>query len=194
MKAWIIIAMLLTPWFWSLPVPKNLFNLNFKNDIKEAHTTIEWERGKITNSDTNILFSNWLERFIDKRLSIVMENIDIGNYFFSGHPRERVGVEEKQKFFFFQFILFLIGLTNRRLRKYTYFLICYSVIVLSCVFVFKWRSFEGTIPLSIPFVIVIALGLERIFKWPKKWLIPFCAMAILEIIAFCVLNFKGFLK
>ena len=168
MKLWIIIAILITPWYWSLSVPKNLFETDLKNDIKEAHMTAEWERGKIPNSFTNPFFSNWLGKLVNRRLSIVMENLDIGNYFFSGHPRERVGVEEKQKFFFFQFLLLLVGLTNPHLRKYARFLMIYSLIALAAVFVFKWRSFEQTLPLSIPFIVVMALGLEQIFQRLKR--------------------------
>ena len=47
-----------------------------------------------------------------------MESMDIGNYFFAGHPRERVGVKEQQKFFFFQFILLIVGFTSPNLKKY----------------------------------------------------------------------------
>lgn len=194
MKFWIILAVVLTPWFWSLPIPKNLFNINLAQDIKDARTQVEWERGKISSSSSNVLFSNWPERFISQRLSIVMENLDIGNYFFAGHPRERVGVAERQKFFIFEFVLLIIGLTSPYLKKYSKFLIIYSLAALSMVFIFKWRSFTQTLPLAIPFIIVMALGLERISHWSKKWLITFFSFSILEIIAFGIFYFNGFLR
>ena len=97
-----------------------------------------------------------------------MENLDIGNYFFAGHPRERVGIVEKQKFFFFQFVLLLIGFTNKKIKKYKKFLVLYSLTALLAVFIFKWRTFEETVFLTIPFIVVMALGLQKIFSWRKK--------------------------
>lgn len=194
MKTWVIVVLLITPWFWPLSLPRNLFEVHLENDIKEAHTKTEWERGKLPNSPVNTVFLNWPEIFVNQRVSVVVENIDIGNYFFSGHPRERVGIEEKQKFFFFQFILLLVGLTNPRLKKYMRFLVIFSLVALAAVFIFKWRSFEQTLPLSVPFIVVIALGLERISRWPKKWLIPFCSLATLEMISFLVFYSRGIFK
>ena len=168
MKVWVVIAILITPWFWSLPVPKNLFAINLGDDIKEARSITVWERGKIAPSPVDKLFVNWIGVFINRRLSILMENLDIGNYFFAGHPRERVGVEERQKFFFFEFILFLIGLTSPNLKKYGRFLIIYSLIALLAVFIFRWRTFEQTLPLAVPLIVVIALGLEKTYQWLQR--------------------------
>jgi len=167
-KIWFIVALLITPWFWSFPVPRDLFAVDFVKDIKDAHTLTEWERGKIKPSPINRLFVNWVGKFVNKRLNVVMENVDIGNYFFSGHPRERVGVEEKQKFSIFQLILFLLGLFSPNLKKYARFLIIYSLSALLAVFIFQWRTFEQTVFLSIPFLVVIALGLERVYLFFKK--------------------------
>ena len=189
MKKLILIILLLTPWFWFMKLPKDFFDMNLKQDIKEARLIVETERGKIPVNTTNVFFSNWPMKLISQRLDIVLENLDIGNYFFSGHPRERVGIEEKQKFFFFQFILLIIGFFNMKIRKYKKFLGIYSVISLVFVFIFKWRSFYQTIPLSIPFIIVMALGLEKVLKWPKKWLFVFSSLTFFEILFFCLLNF-----
>lgn len=194
MKKLIVIILLLTPWFWLLKFPKDLFKINLKQDIKEARSMVEWERGKIPIKFSNVFFSNWPTKIISQRLDIVLENLDIGNYFFSGHPRERVGIEERQKFFFFQLILLIIGFTNSNIKKYKKFLIIYSVISLMFVFLFKWRNSYQTLPLSVPFVIVMALGLEKVLKWPKKWLILFGSMAFFEMLFFCILNFKLFIK
>jgi len=190
----IIITILFTPWFWSFPIPKNIFNLDLKGEIKEAHMQVEWERGKVSPSFFDALFLNWPTKFIQQRLETVLENLDIGNYFFSGHPRERVGVTERQKFFFFEFLLLLIGFTNPDLKKYKKFLIIYSLIILSLTFLFKWRTFEETIPLSIPFIVVMALGLKKVFSWEKKYQILFFVLAALEIITFLPFYLKRYLK
>jgi len=194
MKKLIIVIIILTPWFWLFKLPKDFFKLDVKQDIKDARLKVEWERGKILNNSTNVLFSNWPKKIVSQRLGIVLENLDISNYFFSGHPRERVGVEEVQKFFFFELLLFIIGFTNSNIKKYKKFLIVYSAISLLFVFLFKWRSYYQTLPLSVPFIIIMALGLEKVLKWSKKCLAIFVSLAFFEILFFCILNTKLFIR
>lgn len=194
MSVLILVVVLLSPWFWSFPLPKNLFNLDLQKEIKEAHLQVEWERGKILPSFFDALFLNWPTQFVQQRLETVLENLDIGNYFFSGHPRERVGVTERQKFFFFEFLLLIIGFTNPDLKRYKKFLIIYSLVILSLTFLFKWRTFEETIPLAIPFIVVMALGLKQVLGWSKKYKILFFTFAALEIITFLPFYLKGYLK
>lgn len=171
-----------------------MFKLDLGSEVQQARNIVIWERGKVAPSALNVYFLNWPVEVVNKRLVVVMENLDIGNYFFAGHPRERVGVEEHQKFFFFQFLLFLIGFTSPNLNKYKNFLIVYSGVVLLAVFVLQWRTFEQTIPLAIPFIILIALGLKQVFSWQKKWKILFLAFSLFEIAAFGTFYIKGILK
>ena len=194
MAIWIIVTLLLTPWLWSLPVPKDLFWTNFREDVQESRQNVVWKRGKVAPSDLTVYFLNWPREVVNQRLSVVMENLDIGNYFFAGHPRERVGVEERQKFFFFQFLLFIIGFTSPYLNKYKKFLVVYSGLALLAVFIFKWRSFTQTLPLIVPFVVLVALGLRQIITWQKKWRILFLSLAFLEVLAFGVFYIKGILR
>ena len=190
----VLITLLLTPWFWSLPVPKDLFLVDFRKDIQEAKMNVTWKRGKVTPSEVSVFFLNWPREAVNQRLSVVMEYLDIGNYFFAGHPRERVGVEEHQKFFFFQLLLFIIGFTSPQLGKYKKFLIVYSGLALLMVFIFGWRSFTQTLPLAVPFIVLMALGLGQVITWPKKWRILFLSLALLEVLAFGVFYVKGILR
>ena len=194
MAIWIILTVLLTPWLWSLPVPKDLFRINFREDIEESRTNVVWKRGKVDPSPLAVYFVNWPREVVNRRLSVVMENLDIGNYFFAGHPRERVGVEERQKFFFFQFLLFIIGFTSPHLNKYKKFLVVYSGLALLAVFIFEWRSFTQTLPLAVPLIVLMALGLRRMMTWPKKWRILFVSLAFLEVLAFGIFYIKGALR
>lgn len=191
---WTFLIVVLTPWFWFLSPPKNWLKTDFKNDIKEARLEVIWERGEVGNSFISKLFSNWPVVFIRRRLAIVMENLDIGNYFFSGHPRARMGVEEKQKFFFFQFLLLMIGLMSPRLKKYGKFLTLYFLAILLADFIFKWRGYNETILFSIPFLILISLGMEQVFKWPKKILTLFTSLSFAEIATFLIFFSNGLLK
>lgn len=194
MAIWIIVTVLLTPWLWSLPVPKDLFRVSFREDVQEARTNVIWKRGKVAPSSLTVYFVNWPREAVNQRLSVVMENLDIGNYFFAGHPRERGGVEERQKFFFFQFLLFIIGFTSPHLNKYKKFLVVYSGLALLAVFIFQWRSFEQTLPLIVPFIVLMALGLRQITIWQKKWRILFLSLAFFEVLAFGVFYIKGALR
>lgn len=171
-----------------------MFQMNVRSEVLEVRNTVTWERGKVAPSSLSPLFLNWPGEVVNNRLSVVMENLDIGNYFFAGHPRERVGLKERQKFFFFQFLLFLIGFTSPHLKKYKNFLIVYSVVSILTVFVFQWRSFEQTIPLAISFIILMALGLKQVFAWQRKWKILFFTFSLLEIVAFGTFYIKGILK
>lgn len=158
----ILIVALLSPWFWTLQIPSNMFQVNLRQEIIEAKDNTTWKRGKVNPSPVNKIFLNWPTEIISKRVTVVMESLDIGNYFFVGHPRERVGIEEKQKFFFVQFILFVVGFTNNEIKKYKKFLIIYSLVMLLLVFIFQWRDFNQTILLSVPFIVVMALGLRKV--------------------------------
>lgn len=194
MAIWIIVTILLTPWFWAHPIPKNMFDNGIGREIQESRANVTWERGKLDPSALSTYFLNWPREVLNKRLSVVLENLDIGNYFFAGHPRERVGVEERQKFFFFQFILFVVGFTSYHLSKYKKFLLVYSTLALFALFIFQWRSFEQTLPLAVPFIVLMALGLRKAFTWQIGWKIAFFSFAVLEIIAFASLYFKGITK
>lgn len=189
-----LLTVVLTPWFWFLSPPKNFFNSELKKDVQEARDEVIWERGEVGNSSTDKLFSNWPVVFIRRRLVIVMENLDIGNYFFAGHPRARIGVEERQKFFLFQFLLFLIGFLNQKIKKYARFLLSYSLIILLADLIFKWRGYDETILFSTPFLILIPLGMEKISHWPKKFLVSFITLAFLEMTAFIIFFSQGLLK
>ncbi len=183
-----LLVILLTPWFWYAPIPKEMFNLELNKDIQQARTEVVWERGKVQPGPLNSIFINWPTKFVAQRLAVVMENLDIGNYFFIGHPRERVGIEEKQKFFVFQLVLMMVGFTSKSIKKYKNFLLTTTSVLLLFVFLFKWRDFNQTIFLSLPFILVMALGLQRVFTWPLKGKIALGLFSALEIVLFIVIT------
>lgn len=196
MIAWIFIITLLTPWFWSWtpPLPRDFFDAKLTRDLRESRAIVDAERSKIAGTPVDSLFSNWQKEFLSLRLKILMENLDIGNYFFAGHPRERVGVAEKQKFFFFQFILFALGFASPQIKKYVKFLIIYTLGIFFASFVFGWRDFKETILFSVPLILIMAVGLKFIFSRPHRWRIIFSCLAILEIAAFVIFKTKGFMQ
>ena len=193
LPALIIILVFLSPWFWHLRIT-NFFYLSINQDIQSAKEEAHLKRSHVLNNNLSPLFLNWPTEFLRDRLQIMMENLDIGNYFFSGHPRERGGVFEIQKFFMFQLVLLVIGLTNSKLRNFGKFLIIYSLCILLLSAIFKWREFDKTIFFMPPFILIMALGLEKIFNFHKKWVFLFFCLTLLEILVGLIFYLKGLLQ
>lgn len=168
---WIILTSLITPWFWQVQIPKNLLNSYIKEDITTSRQNVDWKRGKTQDFSLNFIFLNWPSEFLSSRLQIVMENLSLENYFFAGHPRERIDVVEKQKFFPFQLIFFIIGFLNKKIKKYWRYILGYFLIVLLLSALFKWRDLSQTILFAPPFIFIMALGLEKacaFLKWRRS--------------------------
>ena len=190
----IITIAIVTPWFWFSPVPKDLFNFDPKNDIQVSRNTVGWKRGKILKGPLDKIFLNWPEELFNKKLEVVMENLDIGNYFFAGHPRERVGVKEVQKFFIFQFLLFVLGFFNGKIGRYKNFLFFYTLAILFFTFIFEWRLYYQTLFFAPPMILIMALGLEKVLSWKKMGKLVFFSFTAAEFLLFWSLFTKGFLK
>lgn len=186
---YILVIILLTPWYWQLNIQsQEFFKLEFKEDIQKARQNVEWLKSKTKDNLLEFLFINWPTLFIQERLGIVMESLDIGNYFFSGHPRERVGVSEKQKFFLFQFILLLLGIFSKEVKSYTRNLLILFLILLTLTFLFKWRDFNQTFLLSIPFIFIMSLGLKELIFKRRYLFIALSLLASFEILFFILIN------
>ena len=159
----IFLVIVSTPWFRSFSLPLNLFSINIPQEINEAKVLVDYQRGKISQIPINSIFLNWPSKIFYDRMGIVFENLDIGNYFFAGHPRERVGLIEKQKFQIFHLVLLIFGLFAKEMKKFAKFLIIYTTIILVLTFIFKWRDFNQTIFFSIPLILTMALGAKNVF-------------------------------
>lgn len=179
---YIILIAICTPWFWTFSFPNNLLQTNFTKEVEQARILVDYQRGKSSTFFLNEVFINWPMQVLGDRMQTVFENLDIGNYLFAGHPRERVGVVEAQKFFFFQFILFILGFTNPEIKKHAKYLIIYTFGVFTFIFIFKWRDFNQTILLSLPLIFIMVLGLEKLIYF-KKWLVLLFVFAVAEIIS-----------
>ena len=188
MWKYLLIIIIVTPWLWNLAFSTDFLKADLNSDISIAREQVVWERGKLPQSYLNYIFSNWPSTFINQRVEVVMENLDIGNYFFAGHPRERTGVKETQKFFIFQFVLFLIGFFSPKLKKIYMSLLIYMLVVFIGVFLFKWRGPFETLPLSLPFIVLMALGLEKFMTFRNSWKLTFFLISLLEVLMFLYLT------
>lgn len=138
-----------------------LFLVSVGFGIKEIKTQVDIERefasvGPL--SKISGIFSNkYIESF---RVSedLLFQNLDFGNYFFAGHPRERLGVLEIQKFYAITIIFIFFGLikVSKNLRL---FLISAFIFSVSLAVLLKDTTPTGgflTIPI---FVFLMAIGL-----------------------------------
>lgn len=92
------------------------------------------------------------------------QNFDLNHYFFAGHPRERVGILESEKFIYIFLPVFIIGLIdflNR--KKYFLFLLTFGLPVFFYS-LFGHRSLYGEF-LFFPFIsILISSGLKLLYQ------------------------------
>lgn len=192
MKLFILVLIIgmSTPWYWQFTLPQNIFKIEIREDIQKARQNVEWLRSKAVNNKFKVLFINWPTLFMQERLGVMFESLDIGNYFFAGHPRERVGVHEGQKFFFFQFIILLFGIFSKEIKTYFKILIITFFINLILIFLFKWRDFNQTILTSLPLIFTMVLGLKLLILKHRKLLIPLGLLVFIEISFFVLSKFR----
>lgn len=137
--------------------------------------------------------AHWLEERKEMIIFYRLEEnffqaIDPNLYFFSNHPRERVGVNEFEKFLYPLLPFFFVGI-YRYVKEKQYFLIgtmFFSVIVISIVgFVNALGPF-----LIFPYIsLAIYLGLEHVYVRIQKWSIVNKVVAVSTFLLLYGLSF-----
>lgn len=148
------------------------------------------ERLVVANSSPKILsriFINKVTENYKAREEILFTNLDFGNYFFAGHPRERGGIEETQKLLLFTLPFIILGLFKIGKDKIQ-FLVFWTIISL---FVLTFFNLQGsqTLILILPFVILAAIG---IVNARRILLILMFIFGAFEGLYFYNLYFSGF--
>ncbi|NMD00333.1 MAG: phospholipid carrier-dependent glycosyltransferase, partial [Bacteroidales bacterium] len=111
------------------------------------------------------IFINKITENYKQKEKIMFSSFDFGNYFFVGHPRERVGLEETQKLFIFMLPLLLIGIFKIKDEKNI--LLLWTVLSLFLILLFEWQGSE-TLLLSFPLVVLTSCGLISLFGQKDK--------------------------
>ena len=112
------------------------------------------------------------------------EAIDINNYFFAGHPRERVGVDETEKLSFVLLPFFLIGFFTNYKNK---LLLASLLLPLAFLAIMGTRGSLGSVGLF-PFIVVAtAEGLRRI----RRGQIKIAVLAFLIIVFIQIGLYEG---
>lgn len=111
-------------------------------------------------------FSNKFIESYRVRESLLFQNLDFGNHFFSGHPRQRVGVKEIPKFYISLLPLLIIGIV--RLNSQARWLIL-STLILSIMLPvpFNDRGIGSGSLLILPVVFLSAFGLNSLKHYQR---------------------------
>jgi hypothetical protein len=161
---------------------------------------VDEQRNIASMSEFNFLsriFSNKIIESYRCRRALLFENFDLGNYFFSGHPRERWGVEETPKLFVLLFPLIVFGLFifDKKLKKLKMFVLIWSLLLLPVFVFYKLRGPGETLLMVLPLTTLAAVGLSDFYK-KKRWiykLVFFIAISAMgfELAVFCSHYFSG---
>lgn len=141
---------------------------------------------------SSTLFSNKIIESYRTRQSLLFQNLDFGNYFFSGHPRQRVGVKEIPKFYISLLPLTILGLIqlNSKTRWLTRWLIA-AILIFSIILPipFNDKTISSASLLILPVVFLSAFGLYSLKRYQKVFLI----LLITEAIFFFASFFGGYI-
>jgi len=106
----ILILLLANPFFMDLRQGFNLdgFRTIFRlssQDIQEINT----RRSYYPNQTLGKIFENKPGFFLNRYKENFFQGLDLNYYFFANHPRERVGLQEKEKIYWIWLPVFFIG-------------------------------------------------------------------------------------
>jgi len=152
--------------------------------IPEVKLAVDQEREWASNTSFSKLSGIYSNKYVQSfRTSedLLFQNLDFGNYFFAGHPRERLGVKEIQKLYAATLILIFFGLT--KIRKYLrIFLISFFLFAISLSVLLKNPGPEGNL-LTLPVFSILGgyglLSLIRDYGIKGKFLLSIMLLVIL---------------
>jgi hypothetical protein len=139
--------------------------------VPDIKTTVDQERewastGKF--SKLSKVFSNKYVESFRTREDLLFQNLDFGNYFFAGHPRERLGIMEIQKLYAISIIFIVFGLIKVR-KNLRIFLISFFVFSVALSVLLKDQTPNGNF-LALPVLAILAAsGLLSLVQDFGKW-------------------------
>jgi len=134
-------------------------------------------------------FGYWLEErkesiIFNRVATNLFENIDPNLYFFSNHPRQRVGTREFEKFPYILLPFFLLGLFNFVSKKNKLFWIISFFVPLIILSIIGNKNNLGTFSLFPFFVVSINEGLKKLQSKHLKIFIIVLVLVLIQIISY----------
>jgi len=131
-------------------------NPNFIFDFNDLEIYTINQRRSYYPAPLGQLFENKPVYFFSKWEKNVFESLDLNNYFFAGHPRERLGVSEFKKFPFIYLPILLIGFFQTIKKRHT-FIFLYPIGSIFIISVFEVAG-DSLFILFPWFVVVLSEG------------------------------------
>lgn len=159
--------------------------------------TVDEERAAVVTTETVFpirIFSNKYIASYRYRESFIFENLDFGNFFFRGYPRERWGVEEIQKLYLVMLPLLILGFLKLE-RRLGWLLLAWSALVFSLLAFFEERGPGASLPIIFPLILLTTNGGIFLFNRMRrtKWLVfLLITLLFLESGSFIKGYFAGF--
>lgn len=168
----------------SVIIPSLLF-VAFTLSIPKAARNKVFEQLNLSGQKLGVtarLFSNKFIESYRYNERLIFENLDIGNYFFQGHPRERWGKEEIQKLYIALLPVIVLGLF--KLDKSLRFLVPFLT--------FPVVLPDLDIAILLPIIVVATSGLFFLFRFSKIAIFLLTLLVLFESIVFLQHYFNGF--
>ena len=146
-----------------------IFAVSILSIPKDTNIEVNLQRTYASLTEFKFLSSTFSNKFIESyrtRESHLFQNLDFGNYFFSGHPRQRVGIKEIPKFYISLLPLAIIGLIKIA-PKARWILVTFLVFSIILPIPFNDRTINSGALLILPMVILSAFGLYSLKRHRK---------------------------
>ena len=158
----LVILFIVIPWRGRSVLPAGNFPFNLSRQ-QIAEITLYQNILNSVNPAFSRFYTNKATAIFKNFKINFFESFDLNHYFFANHPLERVGVKETEKLFSWLLPFFIIGLFSLNLKSHKPIILWISIIfLLNSVFSNRYYNFE--LHLIIPFLFVIGLGIEGVYK------------------------------
>lgn len=172
-------------------ISATLFFISIINIPKYTNVEVDFQRTYASLTKFDFLSTPFSNKFIEsyrKRESLLFQNLDFGNYFFAGHPRQRVGIKEIPKFYISMLPLILLGII--KLQSQRRWLVS-SLLIFAVILpiLFDDKTIESGSLLILPIVLLSIIGLYSLKRYAKIFL----GLILVEAIFFLSYLLRGYI-
>lgn len=136
---------------------------------KYTNVEVDFQRTYASLTKFKFLSTPFSNKFIEsyrQRDNLLFQNLDFGNYFFTGHPRQRVGVKEIPKFYIFMMPLILLGITKLSFQT-KWLVVSLLIFAVALPVPFNDKTIGSGSLLILPIILLSTLGLYSLKKYAK---------------------------
>lgn len=153
--------------------------------IPDVKITVDIQRELASSTPFSKISGIFSNKYIESyRASedLLFQNLDFGNYFFAGHPRERLGVTEIQKFYAIALFFIIIGFLN--IKKDLRWLLSSLFLLAASLSVFFRDPGPSTNFLILP--VMVFLGATGLLALSEKYGTLGKVILVVSVLIFCM--------